>query len=858
MKKTQFTDLRKNIRKTIVSFIAIVFFIALAVAIFTGPGWSVKALCDETERGYNENNLYDLVITTPLGYSNEYIDPIKNTPGVVDVECANIAFESFNHNNSKLQSKIITITDRLNTLFNIQGKLPDKPNEIAVLSTSAKTLDLKVGDVITFNKDKFPIDLYTGLIPEKFMTDSVKKLIDKAKNIELEDCIFLNGTQFTITAIVDSPEFIDTSTMSYGNSFVNGYKNDCIMFVDESAIWDEMVDFKTQIYVKADTGGISCFDSAYSEKIAGIKDELGRVNADISRKMSDKLFEKTDAELRDALKESGITSINIPYTILTRDQLTSYYAMNLLLSRIGMVRLFMSSLFVIVGLLVCYSALSRNTYDQMKQIGTKKALGFKKSEITGYYLMYSTLALVIGCVLGVILGWQLVSRIMTDKLGQSFIVVPQKLPVDAVDILIICGIETAVILGVTVLACRRILKRSATQLLSGKSDVVGKKRFFEKYRLWKKLPLISQVIINNTLNEKRRVAGTIIGILGSTALLVTAFTLNDNVLKSFDEQYTQYFHFDHLIYFDPNEKQAAESIKEVLDSENILHASIYYGNIYVSPKDAKPSVGTLFVPQSNEEFNRLVSIENALSKEKLDYENGIFINHGFASFNKLSEGSEIKMVTTDGKIQNVNITGAFKYYLATLQVIISPEKYLELYGKNVEPNCIMVETGQRNIKEITDKISGIKGYIKTDDYKKVTQGIFNAFSSLSTVMVEVYVALSVVMAALVLLNLLIMFVSEKKKEITVLRINGYSLHAAKRYIYNDTVFLAIIGIALGIVLGNAVGNLTIEAIEDQTITFMHGFDAKACLIGIIGTALLTFGASCIALRRIKKFRLTEY
>ena len=51
---------------------------------------------------------------------------------------------------------------------------------------------------------------------------------------------------------------------------------------------------------------------------------------------------------------------------------------------------------------------------------------------------------------------------------------------------------------------------------------------------------------------------------------------------------------------------------------------------------------------------------------------------------------------------------------------------------------------------------------------------------------EYYLLLSALMAIVVLLNLDIMFVDEKKRELIVLMINGFSVKDAKVYIYRDS------------------------------------------------------------------------
>jgi putative ABC transport system permease protein len=123
--------------------------------------------------------------------------------------------------------------------------------------------------------------------------------------------------------------------------------------------------------------------------------------------------------------------------------------------------------------------------------------------------------------------------------------------------------------------------------------------------------------------------------------------------------------------------------------------------------------------------------------------------------------------------------------------------------------------------------------------------------------VAIYIALSVLMAIVVLLNLNVMFIDEKKRELIVLMINGFSGKDAKRYIYYDTIVLTAIGIILGLVLGCIMGSITVGAIEPSTATFVKDVDWLAVGIGVVGSALLALIMSLISLRRIPRFNLTD-
>ena len=144
-----------------------------------------------------------------------------------------------------------------------------------------------------------------------------------------------------------------------------------------------------------------------------------------------------------------------------------------------------------------------------------------------------------------------------------------------------------------------------------------------------------------------------------------------------------------------------------------------------------------------------------------------------------------------------------------------------------------------------------------DDDKEFQHQNFGEFASVSGAVVAIYLALAALMAVVVLLNLNVMFIDEKKRELIVLMINGFSVKDAKRYIYNDTIVLTVIGIVLGVVLGCVMGAVTVGSVEPSTASFVKDVDPMAVLVGVVGSAALALIMSVIALRRIPKFELTD-
>ena len=143
------------------------------------------------------------------------------------------------------------------------------------------------------------------------------------------------------------------------------------------------------------------------------------------------------------------------------------------------------------------------------------------------------------------------------------------------------------------------------------------------------------------------------------------------------------------------------------------------------------------------------------------------------------------------------------------------------------------------------------------DDKDIQGYSFRVMTNMLDALVLIYLLLAGLMALMVLLNLDVMFVIEKKRELIVLMICGFSTKAAKAYIYRDSIVLTAMGIVLGIVAGTVMGGLTIFALEPDSAYWIKGFSPLAALVGAVGAGVFAAAMLIWSLKQIDKFELTD-
>ncbi|MBP3885243.1 MAG: FtsX-like permease family protein [Olsenella sp.] len=613
----------------------------------------------------------------------------------------------------------------------------------------------------------------------------------------------------------------------------------------------------------------------YDEKIADGKSQIGagQQRLDDARGQiasgerdlaegKDILRDKS-AELRDGKKALGDAKKKFEkmdryeWVVVPRQDGMSALIVTTMTKMMGSARWAMASLFVLVGLFVCYSAIARLVHEQITQIGTKKAIGFRQGEIAFGYLVFSGLAVLVGIIVGALLAVFLVQVVMNPTANRQFSI-PEYPPFfGPLDLALMGGLELVLILGATWLAIRGILKRQAVELLKGETKTRAHERFYERTALWRHMSLYSQTIVNNCVNDVRRVAGTLVGVIGCTALIVTAVTLADNVARSLEQHYDKVYSYDTIAYLSAGDRDARSAASMALFDAGVSGTPTSFTKLQVRKPDGKRAIATLVVPMDEETFGKfchVLSHEDGTERPRGD---GLWISASYAEHLGVHVGDTVTTVEGSGRTRDLKVSGVFDSYLMRFEFVMGQEAYVDAFGKTPEPNALLVDRDGGDIDVLRKAVADSEGIDSIFDDRKDAEYGFGQLSSLLNVVVAIYLALSALMALMVLLNLYTMFVDEKKRELIVLMINGYSVDEAKAYIYRDSILLTIVGIVFGLVLGTFMGIVTTTALEPEMGFFLKEFSWIAAIAGVVGTSAFSAGVLLFALRRIPRFDLTD-
>ena len=843
MTKTQRKDALRNIRKQIVSFVSIIVIALLGVASFLSIGYASRAMrLNATER-YKEMAYRDIEVISTLMLSSEDVDAIRSVDGVMDAEPVWQASASFYENENAYLADIITCTERINMPQVVEGRLPETPSEIAVEPMLAEEMGLQVGDRLQ--------------MPE--MRDDMGQYFRYAET-------------FTVTGIVIHPDhlsrtFSDTpyALVTRGAFDQEAMKGTCLKAEVVTAAAQDADRFSEKhrdavLAVRERIEGLALTRAPlrYAEAQRTANQEL-----DEAEKNYDLYFEEAiqsgsytpeqisesreyaEKAIADSRKEVDEMA---PCRWIVLDERGNASFVQLLAGsdNLGSLQMTFALLFIVIGALVIYATVSKMVAEQRTLIGTTKALGFYVREVLAKYLLFGVSATLLGMLLGVLLGRFAMEGIALDGYNDYFYIDISKPRMDVWPTLIVLLGGTLLAACAALSACLRLIRLPSTQLLQA---AIPRGRTRGEAQRKSLLSLYSRLILRNMVTDWKRIAVTVISIAGCCALIVIGFTLKNAVAGCVRRQFSQVVDYDMEI----KAEYGAEEIEQILSQAGATYALLFKTGVTLRIDDtdmAQMLCGDI------DEISKLYHLYDWQTGEPFTKaKDGILIQRRLAEVYGLDAGGEVELAITLTRSASVRIAGVFENYLG-VPLMMSKEYYEEVFGETWRPNIFFVRLNGTDRDALLAQIQESVGSASWEP-SDTDRATFEASTDVINSVVALFIAMAAVMAGVVLLNLTNSHLLEKKRELTVMRINGFTVQETIGYVLREAAATTILGIVMGVGAGAGMAYGIVRSLEQSYMQFERGVCLFAWALGALITLLFDVVVNVIALRKVKHLKLTD-
>ena len=863
--KKLFRDAFREIRRSILRFIAMLAIVALGTAFFVGVRMSSPDMKLAGGRYFTDSNFMDFTLLSTAGFTEDDVAAVRAQAGVLGVMPAYSADAVTEVNGGQKVLHILSLppvgsntdetdsADDINRPRLISGRFPENDGECVIEYNRFTGINYGLGDKIA---------LASGTDADLLNT--------------------LTADSFTVVGIVDSPLYIskDRGTAPVGSGTVAAF-----MMIPASAFkipanMDSPI--YTALYVTdSDAKGKTAYSKEYDEAVAPLKSALDALAAQRAETRTQDLIntakqamidqataaaeaaQASQAQLSDeSLTEAAAAAVKpVTWYVLTRSDNTGYKDYGDAADRVTRIAQVFPIIFILVAILVCLTSMSRMVEEQRTQMGVTKALGYGRGAVALKFLLYALLASAAGCAVGLAAGFLLFPYIITHAYAILYTV---PYTVFAVSGPYVAGslVAALAVTGFSALAtCYRELNAPAAALMRPRAPKPGKRILIERVKpLWKRMTFTQKTTARNLFRYKSRSLMTVAGVALCTALLLVGFGLNDAVGGLGSAQFGGIDKYQCEIAVasgvSPDDRENLENYIENLQGyqsmQRVMFKPVTAGTVTESCY--------LSVPEDPADLPQYVSLRDKNTGAELSLsDGGAVISEKLASLLNARAGDYITLnIGPDGENVVVKVDGVCENYLYHY-IYMSPARYQSLCGEAPAYNMIDVRLEPYDKAENQAMSAGIiqqpgaaQATFMTDRISlasDITRSIFSV--------VLVLIVSAALLSFIVLFTLTNINISERLREIATLRVLGFFRGEAARYVLRENIILTAIGTALGLLLGVPLTRYISSTAEVENIHFLQTIYPLSFVMSAALTLAFALLVDVCVRPRIRRINMVE-
>ena len=491
--------------------------------------------------------------------------------------------------------------------------------------------------------------------------------------------------------------------------------------------------------------------------------------------------------------------------------------------------------FILIAMLILLTTMTRIITHQRTQIGILKACGFKDKSIMFHYISYGFWLVLVGSILGLIIGPMTLPQLFYPSMSSTYIL-PSWDPKWSMDFVYVALAMVAMSVLVSYYAVKSIFNENPADTIRPKVPKVSSSGLIEKLGFFKHLSFNTRWNYRDAKRNKFRALMTIVGVIGCTALLVSAFGMYDGMNDLKEWEFNQINHYDSKLVIDDN--ASTSEIDDVADEVN--GDKIMESAIEIESDSAKKS-GSLLVLNHTD---LVTPTDYNWNKIKIE-DDEISISQKMADMLGVNVGDSVKWhIMGSDKWINTKINKI--HADPTSQGFIMSTDKLEDLDLNYTPTSILT----------TEHVDKNYTAIKTANSMNDITSSWDELTEAMWLLIYILIFFASLLAVVVLYNLGLLSFTEIEREIATLKVLGFKTKALRKLLLTQNLWFTTIGFILGIPVGYYILKVMWESSGDSFYIL-----PSISLTNLILTAIITFTLSILVnlmfSRKIKKLDMVE-
>ena len=509
-------------------------------------------------------------------------------------------------------------------------------------------------------------------------------------------------------------------------------------------------------------------------------------------------------------------------------------------------------MFILLSMLVCYSTLGRIISEQRKLVGTTKALGFKKSEILIKYLIFGIFGAILGALGGILVSNLILEPLIIGSVEKTYTLGKIATYFSVPPALISFAGSVVVAILATWVACRKLLAEQATKLISGETSAVHR----NKAKGDRDGSLYIALILRNITTDMKRVIITVVSIGGSCMLLIIGFSLKQSYEEVIVRQFDEIIKYDGYVEFQPDDEDIhVRDIRKTIADAGAKSLPVYMTGTMSECNGREEAIQlTAADPQLLKEYLSLKDISPDKTEFTLPKE-GAVIFQRYAEIMDLKIGDSLSIMDGSGVYHEVPVSGICTCYAGRM-VCMSASYARELFQDQAKENFCLIKYEDNEEADLKRTLSRVDGFVGFTDVEQLIEVYRNA-SNLMNLVIIALIIIAGIMAAFIQLNLVKIQVYSKKREMTIMRVNGFTVKETVGYLVRENVLTCAAGIVLGFLLGFLASKLVLRILDRIELMMIRDFMGMPFVYAALITILFTIIVNWLELRKVKDLKLVD-
>ena len=491
--------------------------------------------------------------------------------------------------------------------------------------------------------------------------------------------------------------------------------------------------------------------------------------------------------------------------------------------------------FILIAMLILLTTMTRIIAHQRTQIGILKACGFKDRSIMFHYISYGFWLVLAGSILGLIIGPMTLPNLFYPSMSSTYIL-PSWNPAWSIDFVYVALAMIIMSVLVSYYAVKSIFNENPADTIKPKVPKVSTSGIMEKIGFFKHLSFNARWNYRDAKRNKFRALMTIIGVIGCTALLISAFGMYDGMSDLKEWEFNQINHYDSKLTIDEE-----ASISEIDDVADEVGGDVIMESAIEIESDSVKKSGSLLVlnqtgliTPTDYDWNRIEIADDEVS-----------ISQKMADMLDVGVGDTIKWHIM-GSDKWIEVTIDKIHADPTSQGLIMSLDKLEDLDLNYTPTSIVTA------EHVDKNYSAIKA---TNSMKDMISS-WDELTEAMWLLIYILIFFASLLAVVVLYNLGLLSFTEIEREIATLKVLGFKTGALRKLLLTQNLWFTAIGFILGIPIGYYILKIMWESSGDSFYIL-----PSISPMNLIITAIITFSLSILVnlmfSRKIKKLDMVE-